>query len=571
MMRQLQRVLGSARTLTSEDQQRAVFIGALLLLLAVRFILYSLVPVDLTGIVDSEANRSILAFILAEPLDAISLGYYVLLGMVIVGFVGNRRGNLRLGSWLLVVALYGTSVLFPALLVDTVAAGVVGAVLLPLVVGAVFGWQLAPPAFLVGLGTLVVRGLTEPAFLSMPEQPSGLAFLVEVAFVAALASLVTQHEVNRRYEDPETLYTDQSPTAGVMRRIAAQVAQRAEPNVLLRDVVDQIEEAFSFANYTQVFLLSEDGSRAELVAASGEVGKRALSRNFAVELGTKSIISQVLETGGSVIEGQESVRPAGDRLADTMVQVVLPLRIGPKVLGALDVQSRRTDVFNNARAIAALQGLADSLALAVDNVMQYQRAEERLRENERLMEDTQQALQEVERLNERLIGTAWTSYLGGGSANLGMTMDFENDQQSSEVDVTDTLQAAISDDEVIQRQADGNQVVALPLRVRGRVIGAMEFELDDVADFDAEDRELVQEISERFGLAVENARLVDESQRLARREALVNQITTRLQGTAEVDGMLGEAARGLRDALQAGRVAIRLGKPTEADGQRDDV
>jgi GAF domain-containing protein len=103
--------------------------------------------------------------------------------------------------------------------------------------------------------------------------------------------------------------------------------------------------------------------------------------------------------------------------------------------------------------------------------------------------------------------------------------------------------------------------VAIPLRVRGRVIGAMEFELDDDDEFDPDDLELVQEISERFGLAAENTRLVEESQRMAQREALINELSSRFQSARDVEATLAEAARSLSETFMAERVSIRLGVP----------
>ena len=47
----------------------------------------------------------------------------------------------------------------------------------------------------------------------------------------------------------------------------------------------------------------------------------------------------------------------------------------------------------------------------------------------------------------------------------------------------------------------------------------------------------------------------------AQREALVNEISTRLQSGTSVEMTLTSAARSLKDVLKANRVAIRLGKP----------
>jgi len=97
--------------------------------------------------------------------------------------------------------------------------------------------------------------------------------------------------------------------------------------------------------------------------------------------------------------------------------------------------------------------------------------------------------------------------------------------------------------------------------VRGQVIGAMEFEMDETGNLSDEDMAMMEEVSEQLGLAAESNRLYETSQRIAQREALVNEISTRLQSGTSVEMTLTSAARSLKDVLKANRVAIRLGKP----------
>jgi len=201
---------------------------------------------------------------------------------------------------------------------------------------------------------------------------------------------------------------------------------------------------------------------------------------------------------------------------------------------------------------------------AIDNISQFERAEERLKENTVLIEETQRALRQVSRLNERLTGRAWTDYLAEHEEGIGVSVDFGTDTITPIAELTSSLRDAMQVQQIVQEDADDHQIIAIPLRVAGRVIGAMEFELSKDQPFSPQDLDLVREVSERFGLAVENARLVDESQRTAHREALVNQISSRLQATNNVEAMLNEAAYSVQEALKAQRVAIRLGpaRPT---------
>ena len=105
--------------------------------------------------------------------------------------------------------------------------------------------------------------------------------------------------------------------------------------------------------------------------------------------------------------------------------------------------------------------------------------------------------------------------------------------------------------------------VSVPLRVRGLVIGAMEFELAGEV-LASEDVDMVEAVAERLGLAVESTRLFDESRRVAQRETMLNEIGSRLQRTNSIDSVLTEAARGLQNSLGAIGSRSGLGAPPKA-------
>jgi GAF domain-containing protein len=272
-----------------------------------------------------------------------------------------------------------------------------------------------------------------------------------------------------------------------------------------------------------------------------------------------SVIGQTTFKGEPVIAragDRESIHRQNELLAQTLVEAAFPMRIGENIIGALDLQSRQ-DLQLGEFDMLTFQSLANSLSLAIDSIRQFEAAKARVEENQRLAEQTRTALREVERLNQRLIGRAWSEYLSGKGDLLGLDIELEDNTVSSETTWTDTLANAAHTGGIVQDQ----NVIAVPLRVRGVVVGAMEFELDEEGGFTPADFELVQEVSDRFGLAAENTRLVEESQRVAQRETLINEISSRLQSAINVEATLAEAARSLSDTLQANRIAIRLGIP----------
>lgn len=336
----------------------------------------------------------------------------------------------------------------------------------------------------------------------------------------------------------------------IMTEVTRLVAQREKSSEVAQLVTDAIARNFSFIYQAKLYLVQEGGVEARLVAQTIISDNLPLQTLESASLGGLSPIGQVALNGDSIIETIER----------RVTEAVLPMRIGTRIIGVLCLRTQDSQRFRNEVVIDAFQALANNVGLALDGVNQYERAEERLRENDRLVERTNQALREVERLNQRLTGSAWSQFLRRAEANVGLDVNFEDDTAIENQDWTQTLSDAAKINTFIQEQNEDKQIIALPLRVRGQIVGAMEFELDAEREFTPNDLDLIQEVGERFGLAVENTRLVQESQRVAQREALVNQITSRIQSSNDMQNVLRDAANGLREALKADRVAIKLGQ-----------
>lgn len=343
----------------------------------------------------------------------------------------------------------------------------------------------------------------------------------------------------------------------IIANVTQELAEHTPSTKIVWQIAHDVVAAFDYITRARIYLLEETGIESRLMVDTAQIDADPLAPipfTIRASLTGMSSIAQVMQSG----------RPQIAPLDANQIEAVFPLRIGGRVLGALDILSDNPRAFQRPDVVDALQALSDNAALVIDNASQFERAENRLKENQQLVEELQTTLRERERLTQRLTGSAWTQYIRNAPGTIGLTVDFEGTDAVdwTEEEWTHTLAEAIKINSFIQDQTDGRQVVTMPLRVRGQVIGAMEFELDENRQFTPEDLELLQEVGERFGLAADNTRLVQESQRVAQREALVNQISARLQTTNNVQGTLSEAARGLQDAFKASKVVIRLGQST---------
>ncbi|MDH5506742.1 MAG: GAF domain-containing protein [Anaerolineae bacterium] len=172
---------------------------------------------------------------------------------------------------------------------------------------------------------------------------------------------------------------------------AAEIARESsgtlDLDILLTKAINLIRERFGFY-HASIFLVEDN--HAVIRASTGEAGRQLIEsgHKLRVEEG-KSIIGHVAYVGSPLVVNdthQSETHRAHPLLPDTRAELGIPLLIGNRVTGALDVQSTRPNAFSD-EDIAVLQILADQLAVAVDNARSFevaQKAVEEMREVDRL-------------------------------------------------------------------------------------------------------------------------------------------------------------------------------------------
>ncbi len=551
----LDRLLDTSRYTTALDKERArvIFgINILLVILASSFVVIA-VPGDMGINTSSVPNIIIFAIVNVINIGLIRYGYLNLGAFVLVlswFLIANVTTNVN-GSYTPYMGM---------LLVTTIA---LSALLLPRF-GILIGIVLALAGYFIGVNARA-SGLA-PAPL-----PAGAEIFTTIAcmlvFIGLIYLYVRFSRLNRE-EGANAALQDRLKLAEITTQITQRISSRNSLNEVLTNTVDLIVEGYPDIYHAQIFLVDDDLRKARLAASTGEVGRILLTRQHSLDVGSTSVIGKVTADGQLVIaraRALDTVHRRNELLPDTLVEAAFPLRIGDTIIGALDLQSKQSMAFPD-RDLPIFQTLADHIAVSIDNARLFEQTEQRVEENRRLVEQSRNALREVERLNMRLTGRAWSDYLRSQHGSEGVMIDFGANSAQEGSEWTPGLQEAMQNNDVIEQIQHGQRTIATPLRVRGQVIGAMEFELDANGDISPEDLELVQEVSERFGLAVENARLYDQSQRSAQREALINEIGARLQQTNNVETTLSQAAQSLKQALKANKVSIRLGNPPGTNG-----
>lgn len=499
------------------------------------------------------------------PLALIAM-YGGALATVIITRLGKRTAS----AYMMLASFYAASI------VISIPNGLIYAPMgAPLLVMIMIGGFLLGErgiGLTTGLSTLIVAGamLQRQNIPNAPDNAPFAFILFTVLFV--LTGLILQLFLRLQEIGLDEKVGKAARGRQELATLTTQLAQRISRHFILSELLDStvedIRKTYPDIYHVQIFLTDEEANEARLVASTGEVGKMLLRRKHSLPIGSRSVIGQVTATSTAVIAaaaGTETVHRRNEYLPDTAAEAAFPLRLGNALIGALDLQSKQVDAFSDPDGLSIFQSLADSIAIAVDNARLFEQTESRVQENQRLLDQMRTTMREVERLNLELTGRSWQTFLSYKGDELGVTVDLDNNIVRQSAEITPTLDTAMRDGRTVQAQDRDVQVISTPLRVRGQVIGAMEFEVG-ADEFAPEDIELVNGVAERFSLALESARIYEESRRVAQRESTLNQIGSRLQTTNTVDTLLAETARGLQASLGATRVAIRLGAPPKSNG-----
>jgi len=351
-------------------------------------------------------------------------------------------------------------------------------------------------------------------------------------------------------------------------RMAAEITREAtsvqDLNELLRKAVNLVHDRFGY-DHVAIYLVDDQAEYAPLVAGTGEAGETMLARGYRIKIGemggisNRSMINYVVQSGQPRISLDISADPGyyvNPLLPDTKSEAVLPLKVGTKVIGVIDFQSDKSNIFDDETAYV-LQIVTDQLAIAIQNI--------------RLLEEMTRNVEEMQRMYGTYTQASWKKYQQ-------RTFEPEDTQngigyRQGRIKIeplsgeTPLIKEAIQMGQPIIRdskrmledsEAGSNKAIAVPIKVRGQTIGAIEV-LFSGQTISPDIVAMYEEVASRLALILENARLLQEAQNLARREQQINLLSTKIRNSINLDTILQNAVRELGKAFGSTRTFIYLG------------
>jgi GAF domain-containing protein len=319
--------------------------------------------------------------------------------------------------------------------------------------------------------------------------------------------------------------------------VARVTTVRRDPEQLLSEMTRLISEHFGYY-HVGIFLLEESGKYAALRASNSPGGIQMLTNNFHIDLSDGSLVSL------TIASGKTQVAPSAEfnypDLPATHSEAILPLKVGDRVTGVLDIHSEAPDAFTS-EDIEILNILADQAAIIIEDA--------------RLFSETAQALSESRTAYGQYLRQAWEKLpqevdLTGFQYTDGKTNPIE-----SPIDLPEIL-SAFQRGEAVSNLANSN-AFAIPLKLRDQVIGVLDIRSNTSSSLSESQLTLIRAIAERVSLALENARLFEETTRRADRERKVSEISNHIRSVSDPEIMLQTALDELKRALGANDIQIR--------------
>jgi len=323
---------------------------------------------------------------------------------------------------------------------------------------------------------------------------------------------------------------------------------------LLPLITDAVSDQFGYY-HVGIFLLDETRRTAVLQASNSLGGQKMITDGYKLTIGTGSIVGYTALTRKPRIAldvGEDAVFFNNPNLPETHSEMTLPLIIRGEVIGVIDLQSKKAEAFTQ-EDIDTFSILADQIAIAIENA--------------RLFQQTKLSLEEAQDIAQTYLRQEWAAlakkqttvgYLHTGTGGKALASPIQSEE----------IAQAIHKGVVIRKDKNANQSakVAIPIKLGEQIIGAILVQAPDQNRiWSTEEINLLRSISERVGLALDNARLVASSQKRASKERTIEEISQRISAAADMETILQTAVQEIGRALSSADVVIQLKESEEED------
>jgi GAF domain-containing protein len=405
----------------------------------------------------------------------------------------------------------------------------------------------------------------------------------DLRFMAAAANQISGAIHNVRLISESKQSALQFETAA---EIARDISSSLDLDELLQKAVELIRSRFDFY-HAAVFLKDLPGEFVVIREATGDAGLQMKRAGHKLGVGSKSAVGLVAGNGEPLIindVARDAAYYANPLLPETRAEAAIPLKVGDRIVGVLDVHSKQAYAFAEDN-LRTLQILADQLAIAVVNTELFAETQEHLAQHRLLHHITTTAASGTtlnEALQSAVNGLQVT--LGGDRVSILLA---DREKKMLEVraavgyasDVFDlripigsgitgwvaahrrTLRVnnVLQDTRYIEGSPNTRSEMAIPLLYRSEVLGVLNVESEQFSAYAENDEELLGTLGGSLAAIIANARLLEQIRARAERERILFEISDKIRRTTDMETILATTASELTRAVGATGAQIKLG------------
>ena len=306
--------------------------------------------------------------------------------------------------------------------------------------------------------------------------------------------LALTRDISERMAEQDASLGQRDREISMSRRIAQEIASQPNLTELYRTVVDLIKQEFGYY-HVQLFGHDVSTDSVQLLYGYGTIGSRMVEMNHTLPIGVGAIGVAAI-THEAVLQPRLAVDPSrqlNPLLKQAMGELAVPILIGNQLLGVLDVLSDQEDQLSENDRVA-MESICNQLAIAVDST--------------RLRRELEGQLQELSHLQRLMSREGWQNFQQQRTED---SSGYYYDRSS----LTPINGNRNNENGVLDLNNESQILVTEPISIRGEVIGHLGVQdlLND--PMAPEDRELLAAISQQVAEAMENARLLEQTQKRA--------------------------------------------------------
>jgi two-component sensor histidine kinase/putative methionine-R-sulfoxide reductase with GAF domain len=344
---------------------------------------------------------------------------------------------------------------------------------------------------------------------------------------------------------------------GVLTRISQIASTQLDLTRLLEQVGDQLRQSFS-VKHVYIALYDAQTNQIELPYVVNDDEHVSVPP---MPLG-EGLASIIIKSRQPLLINENSLERAkalGAKFIGPPAKSFLgvPIIVTDQVIGVVSVQSLDQEGLFGENEMRLLSTIAANIGVAIQNVRLFEQTQRALAEASRLAESESAVAQELQTLARRLTGEGWQQYLDQQHGDLWIE-DARSDLNGGHTEMPELDQAAETGSLIISKE-NGHSTVALPIIVRGQVIGTIGLEdYDSGRDWSDDRIHVVNDVIENLGLALDNARLFTETQRRVTELNALNSISQAVTTELQLHSLLNLIGDQLRNIFDVQNTYIAL-------------